>query len=559
MRLRITIVFILLLFGCTTVVSQPCLPDGITFTTQSQIDSFPINYPGCTEIEGNVEVNGADISNFNGLNAITQIGGELLIGTYFYGGNLVLENLSGLENLTYVAGDVSILRNFELTSLTGLENLTSTGGRLAISDNPLNSFAGLDNLTSIGGRLVVNRMNTITDLSGLESITSVGDRVSITENDSLTSLTGLDNLTSIGGRIEISANKALVSLKGIDNIAAGTVEDLSIYNNIALSNCHVQCICDYLSSPNGTVTIYNNATGCNNPAEIADSCGFTIPCLPFGDYYLHSQTDIDSFQTNYPGCTTLKGHVHVHGDDIANLNGLNVITSFEDKLWIVLNPALKNLSGLDNVTYVGDVLYISQNDSLINLTGLNNLDSIGQDFWISSNESLEDITALSSLNSIGNELSFVFNWDLLSLSGLENLDSASINILVIRNNYSLSDCAAQSICNYLASPNGYVEIHDNAPGCNSPEEVLHDCFVGIPELPEDVRISVYPNPTSSVITIAGVNGVINEVSIYNKLGQRVIHEMNPNNTVDVSWLPRGLYIVEVVLDGQQVREKVIVQ
>ena len=34
------------------VFSQGCLPEGITFTTQEQIDNFQINYPGCTEIEG---------------------------------------------------------------------------------------------------------------------------------------------------------------------------------------------------------------------------------------------------------------------------------------------------------------------------------------------------------------------------------------------------------------------------------------------------------------------------------------------------------------------------
>ena len=36
--------------------TQSCLPGGITFTTQAQIDSFPINYPGCSEIEGFVEI-----------------------------------------------------------------------------------------------------------------------------------------------------------------------------------------------------------------------------------------------------------------------------------------------------------------------------------------------------------------------------------------------------------------------------------------------------------------------------------------------------------------------
>ena len=33
-------------------LSQPCLPEGITFTTQAQIDSFQTNYPVCSEIEG---------------------------------------------------------------------------------------------------------------------------------------------------------------------------------------------------------------------------------------------------------------------------------------------------------------------------------------------------------------------------------------------------------------------------------------------------------------------------------------------------------------------------
>ncbi len=35
-------------------ISQGCLPEGITFTTQEQIDNFQTNYPGCTEIEGDV-------------------------------------------------------------------------------------------------------------------------------------------------------------------------------------------------------------------------------------------------------------------------------------------------------------------------------------------------------------------------------------------------------------------------------------------------------------------------------------------------------------------------
>jgi hypothetical protein len=76
-------------FGCT------CLPDGITFTTQEQIDNFPTNYSNCKKIEGDVEINGDDITNLNGLSVLTSIGGYLSIGDY-YSGNPVLTSLTGL-------------------------------------------------------------------------------------------------------------------------------------------------------------------------------------------------------------------------------------------------------------------------------------------------------------------------------------------------------------------------------------------------------------------------------------------------------------------------------
>ena len=57
-----------LLFMQGTLLSQFysfCLPEGITFTTQSQIDSFQVNYPGCTEIEGDLDLQGSGITNLN--------------------------------------------------------------------------------------------------------------------------------------------------------------------------------------------------------------------------------------------------------------------------------------------------------------------------------------------------------------------------------------------------------------------------------------------------------------------------------------------------------------
>ncbi len=57
--------------------SQPCLPSGITFSTQDQIDNFSINYPNCTEIEGYVLIEGSNITNLDGLEVLTSLGSDL--------------------------------------------------------------------------------------------------------------------------------------------------------------------------------------------------------------------------------------------------------------------------------------------------------------------------------------------------------------------------------------------------------------------------------------------------------------------------------------------------
>jgi len=162
-----------LLFGLAFMIqsisfSQPCLPEGIIFTSQTQIDSFQIIHPNCTEIEGDVEINGLDIANLNGLNVITSIGGYLNIG-WTDGTSLI--DLSGLDSLTTIGGELLIWTNSDLTSLSGLDNLTTIGGKLKIgSNNMLPNLSGLDNLTSIGGELFIKWSPALLNLAGLAVI-----------------------------------------------------------------------------------------------------------------------------------------------------------------------------------------------------------------------------------------------------------------------------------------------------------------------------------------------------------------------------------------------------
>jgi hypothetical protein len=581
---------------------QPCLPEGITFSTQEEIDNFQTNYPGCTEIEGDVTIQGIEICSLYGLNVLTSIGGDLKIicievndlfgldslisiggdlviegnlGLYdleglealhFIGGdlsigvNFVLESLSGLMSLSSIEGDFWIYNNDFLYSLWGLQNLTTVGGNLTIYDNEqlyglicldsltsivgglsignnnflsnlsglnalntigggigiysnnnlssltglesisfiggtldissnnnLVNLSGMDNLCSIAGELSINYNNALIDLSGLENIISVGSDLSIYNNTSLKSLIGLEGLTSIGEDIEIVNNDSLTNITGLENINASSITNLSVYGNPVLTACEVQSICDYLASPNGVISIHDNAPGCNSQQEVEEACEALTHCLPEGITFT-TQQQIDNFQTNYPGCTVIEGDVNIKGEDITDLNGLIILNSIEGNFhiggfWSLSNNSLTNLQGLNNLTTIGGSLEINYNIALLTTAGLDNLLSVGSDLSIHSNNNLANLIGLNGLSMVGGGISICYNGELSSLEGLENINSASISNLAICENNQLSECAIENICNYLIDPNGTVIIYNNTYGCQSPQEIAGNCGITLPCLP----------------------------------------------------------------------------
>ncbi|MEZ5083341.1 MAG: hypothetical protein R2750_07825 [Bacteroidales bacterium] len=128
--------------------SQGCLPEGIGFTTQQQIDEFPLIYPNCSDIEGSVLILGNDITNLDGLINIQTIGGELIISSNS------LANLFGLGNLSLVDSTLSITNCTNLYNLEGLNNLNSIGGELHIWNSQLTDLTGLEGLTKIFGNWI---------------------------------------------------------------------------------------------------------------------------------------------------------------------------------------------------------------------------------------------------------------------------------------------------------------------------------------------------------------------------------------------------------------------
>jgi len=528
--------------------SSQCLPDGITFTSQAQIDNFPTDYPDCTEIEGFVNINGEGITNLNGLSDLHSIGEYLWLqecydltslsglsnldtigGWLSIDGSSVLTNLQGLEGINYLTY-LGLSYNWGLTSLEGLNNLDSIEGCLYFQHNGLIDFSGLDNLKKINGCLDITWHDNLVSFSGLSSLQYVGDYFWIQTIGSLTSISALSNLESIAGSIFISET-GLTSLEGLDNITPSSIANLSIYQNGSLSTCNVESICNYLLSPSGTVNIYNNAEGCNSPPEIAMACGYTMPCLPYGNYYFKTQEQINNFQTDYPNCSSLKGNVRIQGFEIDSLNGLIPIKTIGGNLEIFETSDLISLDGLDSLNSIGNDMYIG-----------------GDDFWPTTyahNYHLSDISSLINLKNVSGDVIVKYNFDLQSLLGLDNM--TNFYSLEIVDNEMLSYCHVKSVCDYLSGSG--AEIYANDEGCNSEEEVEYACLVGVTNEKDKTKFSVFPNPftTSTTFEYTLLQPSSVQITIFNHFGEQVaeIQREQSSGKQQVTWnaeqLPSGVY------------------
>ncbi len=214
------------LLACTIGIAslahaQNCLPQGITFHFQYEVNAFPNNYPGCTNVQGLLQIGLSQDGSSDGifdlspLSQLTSVGGKLFI-YYTYG----LQNLTGLHNLTTVGGDLRIDNAYGLTDISALGNVTSIGGTLELRQNyGLSSLSGLGSVASIGGDLLVSG-NGLTSLDGLGPVTATGGKLSISES-AITDLQGLEGFVDIGGALSLDGNSSLVSMDGLAPSSVG--------------------------------------------------------------------------------------------------------------------------------------------------------------------------------------------------------------------------------------------------------------------------------------------------------------------------------------------------
>jgi hypothetical protein len=385
-----------------------------------------------SKIGGEFSIQDMDrLDDFSGLNSLDTIGGKFTVLT-----SKVLASMEGLQNLHYVGGNLEISMNRELQSLSGLNALERVEGDLLIERLlMLDNLEGLDALQSIGGSFSISHNAVLQNVNGISDLTEIGGDLVIWNNPGLESLQSFSTLGILNGKLLISENDSLETLAGIDNILPQSITEISINDNPLLSDCSADAICSFLANPMGPVNIYNNASGCNKHAEVSASCGLFNACLPYGNYYLSSQADVDAFPLEYPDCIDLNGSISIAGEDVISLDSLIQIQSISGDLFIgrrdeTNTNLLTNLQGLNSISGIGGSLIIEWTDALHSLDGLNNLQNIGSDLRFTNNYNLADISALGSMEYLGNDVRISGCTVLNSLDGLQFLDTIHGNLIL---------------------------------------------------------------------------------------------------------------------------------
>jgi len=434
--------FIVSCFLITGITAQSCLPEGIIFETQAQIDSFQYNYPGCTEIEGDV-----------------------IIGIMDDTSNII--NLNALAVIQSVEGDLRIVSNDSLPSLSGLDALVMIGGDLEVNDNhTLTNLSGLEALITIGGDLIISNNFSLNSLSGLNDIdVSTVINLTISGNGSLTYCNNewvCEYLQNPNGTVEISLNAgSCTSIVELANSCGGNLPCLP-YGNYSLYSEDDIFMFQYA---------FNNCSEIKGSVLIQGSSDI---------YTLHFLENWASVENNL---------IIRYSSGLEDLTGLHNLQSVGGDLSLIHNENLSSVEELGNIVEIGGQLRIVNNDALNELSGLENIANVGSDLEIYGNYNLISIEALMNLDSIGGNLWIFSNESLESLAGIDNIEPESIEYLYITDNPLLSHCEVLSVCSYLEPPASDAEISGNATGCATRNEVEEACiWIGVSDLSKTLQI-----------------------------------------------------------------------
>ena len=437
--------------------AQSCLEGGIVFDSQAQVDSFAINYPECTHIEGSLDI-GFNIENLSGLLQIVSIGGDLKCYN-----NKHLQNFKGMDNLTHIGGALRIVNADNINSFTGFESLKRIEGDVRLWENAAGSFHGFINLEYVGGWMnFLYGEGPLLNSSNFTQLDTVIGGITISYLSDITSIRGLSGLSYIGslnikgcrnlkrldivlpsnfeGGISFSQNPILEDISILETTDI-SITALTLVGNPLLDVCDYEPICELLTN-DGNANIENNGSLCTSAEQVLLFCLGTPPDCPDGDVNINSKSDLADFISRFPNCTEINGSLIIKDIDCN-------MYPFNSGECIQSISALKNIKKI-NGDFVIDFIKLDL-PFFYSRPDLPELEYVAGVFR--SNVGIDTMRFLDKVKHIGglniSQTNGILAWDSLDINQLSELvlhENGWQRIPEIEN---------------LENINGKIELHDN--------------------------------------------------------------------------------------------------
>ncbi len=348
--IQISLIFIAATILITSSIqAQSCSPG--MFIRQGQVDSFKINYPGCTIIIGNLTLT-RDVEHLDSLHLITKVRGNLFMN---YSKLVNMKGLTALDS----TGRVVIQNNEQLKNLDGINKLRWCDDLTISTCYELTDITGISQV-SFKGLFIVNcyKLKKIVGFNASKTLTS---SLNILENFDVDTLDAFHNIDSIHGRLRINGHNKLKWFSMGEKLKY-IRDDLEITNSSVLQNIPDFPLLDDVR----TLKLEN----------------------------LYGLQQISSF----PVLSQVRGDILIKlNDKLEDINGLNNLKSIGKDLTLYNLPGLAKISGFSKLEQVnrsvsfGNLQKIKHLNSFV---GLVQTDSL----VVNSCKSLDDISGLTNLD-----------------------------------------------------------------------------------------------------------------------------------------------------------------
>lgn len=412
---------LLLLFFQYLAYAQSCIPGSLILSSQAEVDAFPVNYPGCSVIEGNLAITGS-VQNVNALSQITRINETLLLER-----ELFLQDFTGFNNIEYVGGSM-YFRQTGAAPANFLPKLDTVMGDIRF-EQAISVPPGLKSLKYVGKSILVYYSIPSSGANVFDSLTYVGeDFAMFTTGDSLF---GLEKLQFIGRDFFI---------RHYGDYASFGANLLEVGRNI---NFYVS------GDPVNSGQIH----GLNRLKKI-------------GGYYYPFQTDLFGLDS----IVSLKGDLLMNRSNrIGGINNLDTLHS-NFYLWEGAGSYIPDFPNLKLVK--GDIIFEDHSFIGSHLKGYGELDSIRGNLKL-INTGIDSITAFANLLYVDSVFISRNNY-LNVIDGLDHPLHIQKGMEWSMNPF-LFDCSVKAICDKVVTGPAY--IYTNGVGCNTIEEVRISCPV----------------------------------------------------------------------------------